>query len=94
MKYADINIKRFYNLDNRVYSGGSIPVKYKEMMGLVASMVMRCEGCIKYHIDRCYEEGVSNEEFVGAISIALIIGGSIVIPYLRDAFRIWDEIHQ
>lgn len=94
MKYADINIKRFYNLDNRVYFDGSIPAKYKEMMGLVASTVLRCEGCIKYHIHRCYEIGVTNEEFVEAMSIALIVGGSIVIPHLRDVFKIWHEIHE
>jgi len=92
MKYADINIKRFYNLDNRVYSDGAIPAKYKEMMGLVASIVLRCEGCIKYHIKRCYDEGVSNDEFVEAMAIALVIGGSIIIPHLREAFEIWDEL--
>ena len=92
MKYADINIKRFYNLDSRVYSEGAIPSKYKELMGLVASMVMRCEGCIKYHIYQCHKNGVTTEEFEEAMAIALIIGGSITIPHLREAFELWDKI--
>ena len=72
-----INIKRFYNLDSKVYHEGIIPLKYKEMMGLVASLVLRCEGCVKYHIKRCFDEGVNGKEFIEAASIALIIGGQL-----------------
>ncbi|KAA0003585.1 MAG: carboxymuconolactone decarboxylase family protein [Thermoplasmata archaeon] len=92
MEYANLNIKRFYNLDSRVYHKGVIPAKYKEMMGLVASMVLRCEGCIKYHIRQCHDKGINDEEFVEAMAIALIVGGSIVIPHLRDAFKAWNEL--
>lgn len=94
MKYANLDIKRFYNLDSRVYNDGSIPAKYKEIMGLVASMVLRCEGCIKYHIYRCHEMHVRNDEFVEAMAISLIIGGSIIIPHMREAFKIWDELQK
>ena len=87
MNYANIKIKRFYNLDSRVYDEGKIPSKYKEMMGLIASLVLRCNGCIKYHIKRCRDKGVDNEEFVELMSIALIVGSSIIIPHLRDAFK-------
>jgi len=92
MDYADMEIKRFYNLNSRVYNGNKIPSKYKEMMGLVASLVLRCDGCIKYHIKRCYDKGVDNEEFVELISIALIVGDSIIIPHLRDIFKNWKEL--
>jgi len=92
MRYAGINIKRFYNLDSGVCKKGKIPVKYKELMGLVASFVLRCDDCIKYHLIRSYEEGVTDEEIEETLSIGLIVGGSITIPHLRRAFEIWDEL--
>ncbi len=92
MEYAGINIKRFYNLDTGVYKKGKIPIKFKELIGLVASFVLRCDDCIKYHLIRCYEEGVSDQEIEEALSIGIIIAGSITIPHLRRAFEIWHEL--
>ena len=92
MKYANLETKRFWSLDGQVYREGALPTKFKEMLGLVASLVLRCDDCIKYHIIRCHEEGVSNEEMEEAMSIGLIVGGSIVIPHLRRAFEAWDEL--
>ena len=92
MKYANLETKRFWSLDGQVYREGALPAKFKELLGLVASLVLRCDDCIKYHIIRCHEEGVSNEEMEEAMSIGLIVGGSIVIPHLRRAFEAWDEL--
>jgi len=93
MKYAGLETKRFFSLDSQVYrDGGVLPVKFKEMLGLVASLVLRCDDCIKYHIIRCFDEQVSNEELEEALSISLIVGGSIVIPHLRRAYDSWDEL--
>jgi AhpD family alkylhydroperoxidase len=93
MKYAGLETKRFFSLDSQVYrEGGALPVKIKEMLGLVASLVLRCDDCIKYHIIRCYEEKVSDAELEEAISISLIVGGSITIPHLRRAYDAWEEL--
>lgn len=92
MKYAQLETKRFFSLDGQVYREGVLPVKYKELMGLVASLVLRCDDCVKYHIGRCHEENVSSHELEEALSIALIVGGSITIPHLRRAFEAWDEL--
>ncbi len=86
------DFKKFFALDNKAYLEGAIPVKYKEMMGLVASMVMRCNDCIFYHLDRCVTEGATRKELYEAMNIALIVGGSIVIPHLRYAFEMLDEL--
>ncbi|MFO8110636.1 MAG: carboxymuconolactone decarboxylase family protein [Thermoplasmata archaeon] len=94
MKYAGMNIKRFFNLDTNAYREGALPVKTKEMLGLVASVVLRCDDCIKYHLIRCDEEGVTDEEFEEVMSIALVVGGSITIPHLRRAFAKWDKREQ
>ncbi len=83
---------RFFALDTNAYQEGAVPVKYKELMGLVGSMVLRCNDCIFYHLDRCVTEGCSREELNEAMNIALIIGGSIVIPHLRYAFEVLDEL--
>jgi len=85
-------IKRFFALDDRAYSEGDIPVKYKEMMGLVASAVLRCNDCIQYHLHRCYEENCNDNEINEALNIALIVGGSIVIPHLRHAYNVWEAL--
>jgi len=92
MEYADLGIKRFFSLDSQTYRAGALPPKTKEMLGLVASLVLRCDDCIKYHIIRCHEEGVTSEELVEALGIGLVVGGSITIPHLRRAFRAWDEM--
>jgi AhpD family alkylhydroperoxidase len=87
------DFKKFFALDNKAYLDGGIPVKYKEMMGLVGSMVLRCNDCIFYHLDRCVTEGATREELHETMNIALIIGGSIVIPHLRYAFEMLDELY-
>ena len=84
--------KKFFALDNKAYINGALPAKTKELMGLVASMVLRCNDCIFYHIDRSIQEGATREELHESFNIALIVGGSIVIPHLRYAFDIIDEI--
>jgi AhpD family alkylhydroperoxidase len=91
MRYSGRSIKRFFNLDTQVYREGALPSKMKEMMGLVASLVLRCDDCIRYHLVRCHEEGVSSEELEEALAIGLIVGGSIVIPHLRRAFEAWED---
>jgi AhpD family alkylhydroperoxidase len=92
MRYAGRDIKRFYNLDTQVYREGALPRKTKELLGLVASLVLRCDDCVKYHIGRCHEEGVTDEELEEALAIALVVGGSITIPHLRRAFEAWDDL--
>lgn len=94
MQYADLDIKRFYNLDARVYREGALSAKTKELLGLTASLVLRCDDCITYHVIRCREEGVSAEELVEALSIGLVVGGSITIPHLRRALHAWDELSE
>ena len=84
--------KKFFALDNKAYIDGALPAKTKELMGLVASMVLRCNDCIFYHIDRSIQEGATREELHESFNIALIVGGSIVIPHLRYAFDIMDDI--
>lgn len=85
LEAGNANINRFFALDTRTYEAGALPVKTKELLGLVASMVLRCDDCITYHIVRCREEGVTDPEFFEAFSVALVVGGSIVIPHLRRA---------
>ena len=93
MKYAGLETKRFFSLDSQVYrEGGALPVKIKELLGLVASVVLRCDDCINYHLIRCFDEGLSDEELEEALSISLIVGGSITIPHLRRAYDSWEEI--
>lgn len=94
MKYGSRDIKRFYSLDSQVYSEGALPRKMKELLGLVASLVLRCDGCIKYHIMRCFEEDVNDDELEEALAIGLVVGGSITIPHLRRAFQTWDELKE
>jgi AhpD family alkylhydroperoxidase len=84
--------KRFFNLDGAVYEDGALSGKTKELLGLVASMVLRCNDCITYHVLQCRERGVSGPEFAEAFDVALIVGGSIVIPHLRHARAILNEL--
>ncbi len=83
-------LKRLFNLDTNTYAEGALPVKTKEMLGLVASMVLRCDDCIKYHVERCFHEGVNESELFEIFSVANIVGGTIVIPHLRRAVEYWD----
>lgn len=85
-------IKRFFSLDTLTYQPGKLDTKTKEMLGLVASMVLRCDDCIAYHIMQCKKEGVSEEEMFEVFSIALTVGGSIVIPHLRRAVKFMDDL--
>ena len=87
-------IKRFFNLDTNTYAEGELDVKSKEMIGLACSMVLRCDDCIKYHLGKSYEAGVSRKEVFEVFSIAMVIGGSIVIPHLRRAVEYWEELEK
>jgi AhpD family alkylhydroperoxidase len=82
---GNLGIKRFFALDEQVYRPGALPAKVKELLGLVASLVLRCDDCVSYHLIRCRETGVTKEEFGEAFNIALVVGGSIVIPHVRVA---------
>lgn len=85
-------LKRFFNLDTNTYLDGALPAKTKEMLGLVASMVLRCDDCIKYHLIKCHEQNLSKEELFEIFAIANLVGGSIVIPHTRRALEFWEEI--
>ena len=87
-------IKRFFGVDTLTYEQGKLDVKTKEMLGLVASMVLRCDDCVSYHIMQCKEAGVSDEEMFEIFSVALTVGGSIVIPHLRRAVAFLDEFNE
>jgi AhpD family alkylhydroperoxidase len=89
-----LGIKRFYNLDTNAYHDGALSGKTKELLGLVASMVLRCNDCIDYHILQCVEAGFSDEELYDAFNVALVVGGSIVIPHLRHAVESLDLARQ
>ncbi|MGQ9706831.1 MAG: carboxymuconolactone decarboxylase family protein [bacterium] len=91
-KYGEIVTKRFFSLDRKVYKEGELTKKIKELIGLACSFVLRCDDCIKYHIIKCYEEGINDEELLEALEIGLVVGGSITIPYLRRALEMWDRI--
>lgn len=85
-------IKRIFNLDTNAYAEGALDVKTKELLGLVASAVLRCDDCIKYHLETSYKEGLTKAEVVEALSIATLVGGTIVIPHLRKAYEFWDAL--
>jgi AhpD family alkylhydroperoxidase len=86
-------VKRFYNLDHNTYLEGALPAKYKELMGLVASACLRCDDCINYHVIQCYRLGVTRAEQEEAINVALVVGGSIVIPHMRRAYELLTELY-
>jgi AhpD family alkylhydroperoxidase len=86
-------LKRFWSLDGAAYQEGALPVKTKELLGLVASMVLRCDDCIKYHVGKCYDLGVTSEELFEVFGIANLVGGSICIPHTRRAVEYWDALH-
>jgi AhpD family alkylhydroperoxidase len=85
-------IKRIFNLDTNAFKEGHLPVKTKELLGLVASTVLRCDDCIAYHLETCFKEGISKEEIMESLSIATLIGGTIVIPHLRRAYEFWEAL--
>lgn len=87
-------IKRIFNLDTNAYAAGALDVKTKELLGLVASMVLRCDDCVKYHLETCYKEGISKEEMMESLSIATLVGGTIVIPHLRRAYEFWEALEE
>ncbi len=86
------SINRFFNLDSDAYKDGALDGRTKELMGLVASMVLRCDDCISYHVLECAEHGVTDEEFFEAFNVALVVGGSIVIPHFRRAVELLEEV--
>ena len=85
-------IKRIFNLDTNAYSSGALDLKSKELIGLTCSLVLRCDDCIKYHLGKCKEVGLTTDEVNEAMGIATLIGGTIVIPHLRRAFEYWEEL--
>lgn len=94
MEFASKDMKGFLHLDYKTYQAGALPAKTKEMMGLVASLVLRCDECITYHLSRCRKEGVTSAELEEAMMVALTVGGSITIPHLRRAVDIWCDIKE
>ncbi len=87
-------IKRIFNLDTNAYSPGALDVKTKELLGLVASAVLRCDDCVKYHLESCSKQGASREEVLETLAIATLVGGTIVIPHLRRAYEYWELLEQ
>lgn len=94
LKYSDKEIKRFFSLDEQVYRDDVLPSQTKEMLGLVASLVLRCDDCIKYHLGKCFEKGISTAEIEEVFSVGLIVGGSITIPHIRRAFEYWEALRK
>jgi AhpD family alkylhydroperoxidase len=89
-----LGIKRFFSLDTRAYKDGALPGRTKELLGLVASAVLRCNDCIDYHLIQCVKAGYADEELHEALNVALVVGGSIVIPHLRHAFETIDLLRE
>ncbi|TXE17084.1 carboxymuconolactone decarboxylase family protein [Psychroserpens burtonensis] len=85
-------IKRIFNLDTNAFTEGALDKKTKELLGLVASTVLRCDDCVKYHLESSHKAGLNKEEVVEALSIATLVGGTIVIPHLRKAYEYWDAL--
>lgn len=89
-----LGIKRFFNLDTNTYKKGALPVQTKELLGLVASTVLRCNDCIDYHLEQCAKAGATKAELVEALNVALVVGGSIVIPHLRHAVLTLEQLQE
>ena len=92
LEEGTLETKRFFNLDTNVYQEGALSKKTKELIGLISSLVLRCDDCIEYHLNRCYDENVSDQEIQEALSIGLVVGGSITIPHLRKAVDKWVDM--
>ncbi|HBY02624.1 MAG TPA: carboxymuconolactone decarboxylase family protein [Rikenellaceae bacterium] len=86
--------KRFYNLDTKCYENGALPSQTKEMLGLATSMVLRCDDCVKYHLEKCFELGVTRDQLFEIMSVSNLVGGSIVIPHTRKAVEYWDLLEE
>lgn len=86
--------KRFFNLDTRTYEDGALPAQTKEMLGLVSSMVLRCDDCIKYHLEKCFALNVTREQVFEIFQVANLVGGSIVIPHTRRAIEYWEMLEE
>jgi ribonuclease HI len=93
LKADNLLLKRFYNLDHHTYLEGAVPAKYKELMGLASSGVLRCDDCITYHIVQAFRLGVNRAEQEESLNVALVVGGSIVIPHLRRAYELLSELY-
>ena len=89
-----LGVKRFFNLDSNTYKDGALTASTKELLGLVASAVLRCNDCIDYHLEQCAKEGFSKDEIIDAMNVALIVGGSIVIPHFRHAVQTLEALEQ
>lgn len=87
-------LKRLFNLDTNTYMEGALSTQVKEMLGLVASMVLRCDDCIKYHLEKCHEQKVTTEQMMEIFAVANIVGGTIVIPHTRRAMEFWEELQE
>ncbi|MDR9457798.1 MAG: carboxymuconolactone decarboxylase family protein [Salegentibacter sp.] len=87
-------LKRIFNLDTNAFSEGALDKKTKELLGLVASLVLRCDDCVKYHLESSYKAQLSREEVMETLSIGTLVGGTIVIPHLRRAFEYWEELEK
>ncbi len=85
-------VKRIFNLDTNAFQEGALPKRTKELLGLGNSLVLRCDDCVRYHLESCLDLGISKEEIVEALSISLLIGGTIVIPHLRKAYEYWEAL--
>jgi AhpD family alkylhydroperoxidase len=94
MTQDNLVIKRLFNLDTNTYKDGALDGSTKELLGLVASMVLRCDDCIKYHLEKCHGFGTTTEQLFEAFSVANIVGGTIVIPHLRRAVEYWDVLEK
>jgi AhpD family alkylhydroperoxidase len=89
---GNLVMNRFFNLDSRAYEAGALDVRTKELLGLIASLVLRCDDCVTYHLTRCAEEKVTRDAVFETLSIGLVVGGSITIPHLRRAVARWGEL--
>jgi AhpD family alkylhydroperoxidase len=87
-------MKRIYNIDTNTYLEGALSTKTKEMLGLVSSMVLRCDDCVKYHLEKCHEQGVTTEELFEIFAVANLVGGTIVIPHTRRAVEYWEALKE
>jgi ribonuclease HI len=94
MKNAGINTKRFYNIDWQVYQDGALSAKTKELLGLVSSLVLRCDDCIQYHLIQAFEKGVTIDELEETLAVGLIVGGSITIPHIRRIWDAWEKMKE
>ena len=92
LSHPNKTLKRFFSLDGAAYEEGALPVKTKEMLGLVASLVLRCDDCIAYHVEKCASNGMTEDEFFEILAIGNLVGGSICIPHARRAVEFWDDL--